>query len=56
MIVVGRMRYREGKDFCAVHHSQPGLILELRDEPYHRLVLSVPPEVAHAVYERVTGG
>lgn len=56
VIVVGRMRYRGGKDFCAVHHGQPGLILELHDEPYRRLVLSTPPEVAHEVYARVTGG
>lgn len=54
VILVGRMRYRGGCDFCALQGTKPGIVLELKDEPYRR-VLATAPHAAHIV-RRVTQG
>ena len=56
VILVGRMVYRDGRDFCAIHRAQPGILLELHGEPYQRLLLSAPSKVVRQVIARVTGG
>ena len=54
VILVGRMRFRGGSDFCALIGTKPGIVLELRDEPYDR-VLATAPNAAQIV-KRVTQG
>jgi len=54
VILLGRMRYRDGKDFTAIYKSLPGVILELRDEPFRRILASTPD--AQAIVNRVMSG
>jgi hypothetical protein len=54
VILVGRMRYRGGQDFCALLGTKPGIVLELRDEPYNRLLATAPN--AARIVQRVTRG
>lgn len=54
VILVGRMRFRGGRDFCALIGTKPGIVLELRDEQYDRL-LATAPHAEHIV-RRVTQG
>lgn len=56
VILVGRMVYRDGRDFCAIFRDRPGLIVELSDQPYRRLLFSAPATTVTAVIERVTRG
>ena len=54
IIALGTRRGRFGKDFAAVHGKGPGVVIELRDQEFDRLVLSVAdPE---AVMAELTGG
>lgn len=54
VVLIGRMRYRSGADFCALLGTKPGIVLELRDEPYDRLLATTPhgPQIV----TRVTQG
>jgi len=54
VILVGRMRYRAGRDFCALIGTKPGIVLELKDEPYDRLLATTPH--APQIVQRVTQG
>jgi hypothetical protein len=54
VVLIGRMRFRGGQDFCALLGTKPGIVLELKDEPYDRL-LATAPNAAHIV-RRVTQG
>ena len=54
VILVGRMRYRGGRDFCALIGTKPGVVLELKDEPYDRLLATAPN--AAQIVARVTKG
>lgn len=42
VILVGRMKFKGGRDFCALLGTKPGIVLELRDEPYERLLATAP--------------
>jgi hypothetical protein len=54
IIAVGTRRGSFGKDFAVVHGKGPGVVIELRDEEFDRLVLTVAdPEAAMA---ELTGG
>ena len=39
LIMLGTMRYRGGKDFCAVYKRNPVLILEFNNENFNRWVI-----------------
>ncbi len=54
VILVGKMKFRGGQDFCALLGTKPGIVLELRDQPYER-VLATAPNAARIV-TRVTRG
>lgn len=54
VLLLGRMRFRGGRDFCALRGQAPGVVLELRDEPYDRLLATAPN--ARDIVRRVTGG
>lgn len=54
VILLGRMRSRDGNDFCAIYNSRPGVILGLHDEKYSRLLISAPGDVAQEVVARIT--
>lgn len=51
VVLIGRMRFRGGSDFCVLLGTKPGVALELRDEPYQRLVATTPAgaEIVHRV-------
>jgi hypothetical protein len=55
VVLVGRMRYRGGQDFCALIGTKPGIVLELKDEPYNRL-LATTGNAAHIVRRVTLGG
>jgi hypothetical protein len=40
VIALGTWRSRGGKDFAALYRGKPGVIVELRDAPYGRLLVS----------------
>lgn len=54
VILLGRMRSRDGTDFCAIYNSRPGIIIGLHDEPYSRLLISTPDQVAKDLVQRIT--
>lgn len=54
VLLVGRMRFRGGCDFCDLLGTKPGVVLELKDSPYER-VLATAPNAAQIV-QRVTQG
>lgn len=56
VILLGRMFYRDGRDFCSLYRAQPGVLLELRDEHYQRLLVSAPDDVVQGIIRRVTQG
>ena len=56
VVLVGRMVYRDGRDFCAIHRAQPGILLELHGEDYNRLLLSAQADVVGQILRRVTQG
>ncbi len=53
VIMVGTRRGSFGKDFAAVHGRGPGVVVELSDHEFERLVLTVPDP--DAVVKTVTG-
>lgn len=55
VFLLGRMRHRDGRDFVALAKRDPGVILELRDEPYRQLVLSMDEATARQIVCKVTG-
>ena len=56
VVLIGRMVHRDGRDFCAIYMDRPGVILEMHDEPYRRLLISAPGDVVQAIIQRVTQG
>jgi len=54
VILLGTMRYRDGRDFTAIYKNLPGVILELHDEEFRRLLISAPN--AGDVVRRVISG
>lgn len=56
VILLGRMRFRGGRDFCAVYKDKPGIVLELNGEKYQRVLLSLPPDQARRLVAIVTSG
>ena len=42
VVMFGTRRGRFGRDFVAISHRQPALVIELRDEPFARLIVSTP--------------
>jgi hypothetical protein len=43
----------EGRDFCILDQTKPGLILWLTDYPYARVMLSLPASEAWPLYARL---
>jgi hypothetical protein len=41
LIMLGTTRYRSGKDFCAVYRRGPGVVVDLADAEFSRLLVSV---------------
>lgn len=41
LIMLGTTRYRGGKDFCAVYRRGPGVVVDLADAEFSRLLVSV---------------
>lgn len=54
VVLIGAMRYRRGRDFCALVGTKPGVVLEMKDEPYNRLLATAPN--ADVIVRRVTQG
>jgi hypothetical protein len=48
------MRYSGGSDFCALLGTKPGIVLEMKEEPYGRLLATAPN--AAQIVRRVTQG
>jgi hypothetical protein len=48
------MRYRGGSDFCALLGTKPGIVLEMKEGPYDRLLATAPN--AAQIVRRVTQG
>ncbi len=41
VIALGTWRSTGGRDFAAIHRGRPALVVDLRDQPFRRLVVSV---------------
>lgn len=54
VVLIGRMRFRGGQDFCALLGTKPGIVLELKGEPYDRILATAPN--AAQIVKRVTRG
>jgi hypothetical protein len=54
VILIGRMRWRGGHDFCLLRGTKPGIVIEMRGEPYARLLATCPNAVE--IVRRVTRG
>jgi len=52
----GGLRHRDGRNFVALYKRDPGVVLELVDEPYRGLVVSADEATVHAIVHRVTTG
>lgn len=41
VILLGTMRFKRGKDFCAIYKRTPAVIYELTDAPFKRWIVSI---------------
>jgi hypothetical protein len=41
LILLGTMRFRGGKDFCAIYKRTPAVIYEFKDEEFRRWIVSL---------------
>jgi hypothetical protein len=41
LIMLGTMRFKGGKDFCAIYKRTPAVIYEFADAPFKRWVVSI---------------
>lgn len=56
LFLLGGLRHRDGRNFVALYKRDPGVVLELHDEPYRSLVVSADASTAQAIVRRVTTG
>lgn len=54
LLLVGRMKFRGGSDFCALLGTKPGVIVEMKAGRYERLLATAAN--ADQVVDRVTRG
>jgi hypothetical protein len=54
--LLGTMRFRGGRDFAAIRGTKPGILIEVHDEPFERLVATAPHRVVEAIIHAVTHG
>ena len=40
VIMLGTLRYKGGKDFCAIYKSSPAYVIELNNHKFNRLIVS----------------
>ena len=40
VIMLGTLRYKGGKDFCAIYKSNPAFVIELNNHKFNRLIVS----------------
>jgi len=55
VIMLGTTRYDGKKDFCAVYKHRPGIVIELRDEAFARVLVSLPETDAQAIATQLNG-
>ena len=41
VILLGTMRFKRGKDFCALYKRTPAMIYEIADAPFRRWIVSI---------------
>jgi hypothetical protein len=41
LVLLGTMKYRGGKDFCAIYRRTPSAIITLKDGPFKRWIFEV---------------
>jgi hypothetical protein len=41
VILLGTMRFKGGKDFCAIYRRTPAVIYEFKDAPFKRWIVSL---------------
>ena len=44
---------RHGKDFCVLHKEGPGLVIQLAEHPYDRVLLSMSDSEAWPLFARL---
>ena len=54
VVLIGRMRFRGGQDFCALNGTKPGVVLEVEGGPYARILATTAN--AARIVKRVTTG
>ena len=53
LIMLGTMRYRGGKDFCAIYKRQPVYILEFADQEFKRWIISQSKNIPESVQAKI---
>jgi hypothetical protein len=51
--MLGTMRYRGGKDFCAIYKRQPVYILEFADQEFKRWIISQSKNIPESVQAKI---
>jgi hypothetical protein len=53
VIMLGTMRYRGGKDFCAIYKKNPVYILEFKNEEFKRWIINANSSIPTDISEKV---
>lgn len=56
LFLLGGLRHRDGRTFVAIYKRDPGVVIELVDEPFRTLVVSADQATINAIVHRVTTG
>ena len=54
VLMLGTTRYDGKRDFCSVHRHDPGLVVELRNQEFARILVSLPHAEATNLAAAVT--
>lgn len=52
IIMLGTMRYRGGKDFCAIYKKNPVYILEFKNEEFKRWIINANSSIPTTISEK----
>ena len=50
--MLGTMRYRGGKDFCAIYKKNPVYILEFKNEEFKRWIINANSSIPTTISEK----
>ena len=54
VIMLGTLRYRKGRDFCAIYKRRPVFILEFMNEEFKRWIITADSQLPESVGTKVS--